>query len=535
MNKFKMITIISILMIGLLVNYFILLPINLRYNETFIVFIVTLIILYLLVYGVKFKKSFSKYNGKIYEINQTKELNIIVLAAMLITFVYSISSSPLFFSKQYQKLIGNVKEANFTKDFSVIKDNRLPIIDRDLALLLGDKKLGSDRGMGSEFHVGNFSDLIYKGRMVSIAPLEYNDIFKWLNNNGTPGYIIVDKITGDVQLITELNNKKLSLKYMPSAFFDKDLKRHVYMNGHFDNKLFSYAFEIDEQGNPFWVIAKTKKTIGITGGDDVKSVITVNAVNGDVKEYKINEVPKWIDVVYPQELVLKQLDDWGYYVNGFWNTVFGERDIIRITSDSRRVYNNNIMYHYTGLTSSGADESTVGFAFINTKTKKTTFYRITGATEESAMQSAEGKVQNLRYKATFPLPLNLNNQPTFLITLKDAKGLIKQYAFVNIADYSIVGNGETIEQAKNSYLRLLNEDINIEKEESEKITGIVSRIGIDINNNETIYYMVLENIDGIYYGTASTSNEIPVTKPGDNINIEVNNLQIIKFDNLNIK
>ncbi len=117
-------------------------------------------------------------------------------------------------------------------------------------------------------------------------------------------------------------------------FFNKDLKRHAYLNGNMDNQLYKYSFEVDDNGYPYWIITKTQKTIGINGGDDVKSIITVDPQTGDVEEYLVGNVPDWIDMVYPKQLVLKQLDDWGVYVNGFWNTIFGEKNIV--------TYNNRI-------------------------------------------------------------------------------------------------------------------------------------------------------------------------------------------------
>ncbi len=133
-----------------------------------------------------------------------------------------------------------------------------------------------------------------------------------------------------------------------------------------------------------------------------------------------------------------------------------------------------------------------------------------------------------------PIPININNEPTFFVTLKDNKGLIKQYAFVNIKEYSIVGNGETIEKAQNSYLEALDEENILTDEENDlELTGKIERIGSNVKDGETTYYIILDN-DKLYYGLGSISNEINVSQVNDRVTIKINGNKIISFNNLNI-
>ena len=527
--------VLSILLGFCILNYFMLIPLNLRYTGIFVIFIVFLLILFFLFNTNWFEKKYITIGKEVIETKlPNKNISYILVSAMFLVILHSLSSTPLLFSKQYQNLIGKVEEKDFVKDFEIIENDKLPIVDLKYAEKLGDKKLGSDRGLGSEYHVGEFSDVVVNGKMMMVAPLEYNGFFKWLNNKSTPGYVTVDKITGEVELVTEINGKQLELKYLESAYFNNNLKRHVYYNNNMDNALIKTTFELDDEGNPYFIINKTHKTIGINGGDDIKSVIVVNAQTGKVKEYKPSEAPEWVDTVYPKELVLKQLDDWGLYVNGFWNTLFSEKNIVKVTEGSRRVYNNNNLYHYTGMTSSGADESTVGFAFIDTKTKQTIFYKMTGATEGAAMKSAEGKVENYGYTSSFPIPINIADEPTFFVTLKDATGLIKQFAFINIEDYSIVGNGDTILNALDSYIKILNKEYIPDNDDVKEITGIISRFGMDITNGSTNYYLMIEDNNDLFYASSTISKELNVTKIGDKVKLKINKGRIISFENITI-
>jgi hypothetical protein len=518
-----------------ILNYFLLIPLNLRYTEVFFIFISLIGLVYITFNKNIIEKKYMKVGPELVETKiPKKEVFYVIGGLITVLLIHGFSSTPLIFSKQYQQLIGEVYEKDFTTEFTIVEKNELPIVDSDYAAKLGDKKLGSERGLGSEYHVGEFSDIVVAGKMYMVAPLEFNGFFKWMNNKSTPGYVKVDKITGEVELVTEINNKKIELKYLSSAYFNNNLKRHAYYNGNMDNALVKTTFELDDEGRPYFIINKTHKTIGINGGDDILSVVVVDAQTGEVKEYKPSDAPEWIDTIYPKEIVLKQIDDWGYYVNGYLNTIFGEKDIVRTTNGSRRVYNENNLYHYTGLTSSGADESTVGFVFINTKTKETTFYKMTGATEYSAMRSAQGKVENFGYKATFPVTINVYDEPTFFITLKDSSGLIKQYAFVNITDFSIVGNGETINSALNSYLKALDKESVPNDTNNIEIEGTIERIGFDISGGETNYYIIIKEDKKLYYASSTISKELNVTKVGDSVKITVNNNRIVKFDNLDI-
>ena len=533
--KNKVFLFIGLFVLILTWNYFALIPINLRYIETVIVFLMFIFVGYLILLPSEIKKSYRKYgvNSKTLT-GPGRILLFLIIAIFVIPIIYGIGSSPLFFSSQYQTLIGEITEENFTENFSAVDTASLPIVDHELAYLLGDKKIGSERGLGSEFYVGEFSDITYNGELMAVAPLEYNDFFKWLNNDGTPGYITVNKVTGEVNLITEINGEDLNLKYLDSSYFGEDLMRTAYLNGNYTNELYDYYFEIDDNGMPYFIIPKIEKTIGISAGRDVYEVIIVDAQTGETNTYSVEEVPSWVDMVYPKELVIEQLDDWGYYVNGFWNTVFAEKDIVLSTDGSRRVANDGELWHYTGLTSVGADDSTVGFVFIDTRTKETIFYRETGATENAAMNSAEGKVQNLGYYATFPIPMNISGESTFFITLKDSKGLVKQYAFVNINDFSVVGNGETIEEARKSYLKILNaNNIITENETTIEVSGTIDRIGYNTIDGTSSYYVLIEGSSTLYYSDENIPT-LTVSEKGDIVTMTVYNDKIVNLTNQTI-
>ena len=303
-----------------------------------------------------------------------------------------------------------------------------------------------------------------------------------------------------------------------------------------------FSFEIDDAGMPFWVVTKYKKQVGFSG-NDATGVVVVNAQNGEIKEYNIKNTPAWVDRIQPISFIKDQLNDWGEYVKGYWN--FSNENKLQITEDLTLVYGkDNKSYWYTGITSVGKDESAVGFVLVDTRTKETTFYKQSGATEFAAQSSAEGKVQEKGYKASLPIPYNINGIPTYVMTLKDDGGLVKMYAMVAINDYTIVGVGnsmrETLTSFKSVYNRAGNK-INPGNVTAKKsISSVISRIQSDVKNGNSFYYFTIKDYPNIFVGSSQVSNEIPVTVVGDSVKVsfDIDNEQVIdvtSFDNLNLK
>lgn len=451
-----------------------------------------------------------------------------VLVVALLLVIYNVGSSPIFFSHEYYSLL-DVNETSFQEDFTAVSVEELPIVDINYAKQLGDKKIGEVKGLGSEFEVGEYSDILIGQRQYLVAPLEYRGFIKYFNNRskGTPGYIMVDKVSAEVKYINNLNGEMLGLKYVESSYFNTNLTRHAYLNNNFTNILEKPFFELNDELEPYFIIPKLKPTIFINGGLDVYEIVVINAQTGEINNYSLDNKPEWIDNVYPKELLIQQIDYWGIYENGYLNSILGQENVVTTTSDSRHIQNNNELEIYTGLTSVGGDESTVGFMFVSTSTKQADYYFETGATEFAAMQSAEGKVQDLGYNATFPVTTLIDTEPTYFITLKDASGLIKMYAFVNISDFTKVSVDSDLIQARNNYVEMIGSNTTIE---STTITGVVERINYVYADNQTTYYIKLEN-DSTIYTTTIKSDQLPLTQANDTVTLVLSGKYITSFEN----
>ena len=473
-----------------------------------------------------------------------------LLIAMLLIFLYVtivplLTSATIFHTSSYQKMIGEVKNGEkISTHIAPISMDKIRVVDQDLAYLLGEKIIGSQPALGSQIVLGKFSIQKVNNELYWVAPLLHSGFFKWLNNReGTPGYVMVSATNErDVKLVQTVNNKPVKIKYQSGAYFQSDIHRHVYLNGYATTGLADFTFEIDEQGNPFWVIATYDKQIGFSG-ENTNGIVVVDAQSGNIKEYSIDNAPAWVDRIQPAEFIENQLNDWGEYIKGYWN--FSNQDKLQITEGLTLVYGkNDRSYWYTGLTSVGSDESSVGFVLVDTRTKETTFYKQSGATEYAAQSSAEGKVQEKGYKTSLPIPYNINNIPTYVMTLKDDGGLVKMYAMVAINDYTIVGVGNSMRETLTSFKSAFNSTgnrINPSSADAKKsLKSIVTRIQSDVKNGNSFYYFTIKDYPNIFVGSSQVSAELPVTIVGDSIEIsfdidEEKVIDVTRFDNKNFK
>jgi hypothetical protein len=466
-----------------------------------------------------------------------------VLAYLVVTPI--LTSLPIFRTAAYQTMIGKVADGNkISNHIAPISIDEIRVVDEDLAHLLGEKVLGTQPALGSQVELGEFCIQKVNNDLYWVAPLLHSGFFKWMNNrSGSAGYVMVSATNErDVKLVQNIGGSPVKIKYQPKAYFQSNIKRLLYLNGYATVGLEDFSFEINDAGIPFWVVTTFKKEIGFSG-NEATGIVLINAQTGQMKEYSIATTPKWVDRIQPINFIEEQLNDWGEYVQGYWN--FSNENKLQITEGLTLVYgNDNRSYWYTGLTSVGKDESAVGFVLVDTRTKEATFYKQGGATEYAAQSSAQGKVQEKGYKASLPIPYNINNIPTYVMTLKDKGGLVKMFAMVAISDYTIVGVGNTMREALTSYKNVYNmsdNKVNPNSVSNRKVLKtIITRIQNDVKNGNSFYYFKVKDYPNIFVGSSQISNQLPVTMIGDSVSISFDVdmeavIDVSSFKNLDLK
>lgn len=456
--------------------------------------------------------------------SEFKITGFVLLGVIVIWLIGGLTSAVFFNAKKYQQIL-DVKTGDFLQDVDSISYDQIPRLDSASAIKLGDKKLGELSDLVSQFSVVEryYTQINYNNVPVRVTPLEYVDIFKWFNNvsKGVPGYVKINMSTQDVELVRFSDLNMDNMKYSTSEHFGRNLYRHLRFN--YPTYIFEEPnFEIDDKGVPYWVCARKVFTIGLYGGQDIGGVVLVNAITGECTYYEIKDVPNWVDRVYNANLIIEQFDYHGTLRHGFFNSVFGQKDCQVTTDGYNYIAMNDDVYMYTGVTSVSSDQSNIGFILTNQRTKETKFYEIAGAEENAAMRSAEGEVQNLRYKSTFPLLLNVGNEPTYFMALKDGAELVKKYAMVNVKQYQIVATGDTLKECETNYIKLIRdsgikpEGNDIYKEYSGAITDIRSAV-IEGNSH---YYFKLEGSDKVFKVNVAENNEIVIYNVGDVLTVK---------------
>ncbi|WP_026882761.1 hypothetical protein [Clostridium akagii] len=447
---------------------------------------------------------------------------VLPLLPIIIFALISLFSTPMFRSSSYKSLLPKISTVSFTQKINPIDPKQLPTVNAAVALNLADKVLGQDATIGSKSELGDLTLQSVNGKMYYVAPLLHSGFMKWLLNDGTPGYVIVSATDQtDVRLVTTLNGQPLHIKYQTKAFFNDYVYRKAYYSGNMSKGLTDATFEIDNSGRPFWTISTYDKTIG-TQGAKVTGVVTVDAQTGNVSNYNMTDIPKWIDRVQPYNIVENHINSYGDYIHGFFN--FDNSGKFSTSSDLTLVYDKGNCYYYSGLTSVGKDTGTIGFILVNSRTEQPFVFNMSGASEKSAEASAEGKVQNLGYKASPSVLVNVDSIPTYFTTLNDKNNLTKLYAMVSVKDYNVVGTGDTLQECKNNYLQYLSSSGGSSGVGStgisKSLTGTVDRIGSFTINSTTYFNFTLKEAPGVIYTVASNLDaSVPVTEPGDSISI----------------
>ncbi|MGI6270508.1 MAG: CvpA family protein [Candidatus Howiella sp.] len=448
-----------------------------------------------------------------------KILAVVVAVVAVGALAVAISSVRLFNASRYQQMV-SVADRAFEEDIAEVSFSQIPVVDKSTAQRLGSRKIGEVVELVSQFDVSDmYTQINYNGTPVRISPLQYNNFIKWFVNReeGIPYYVYIDMATQETQLV----KLEEGMKYSPSECFGRDLLRHARFR--YPTKMFDeVSFEIDDTGRPYWIISTYTYTIGVLGGRDIDGIIMVDAVSGETRFYPVAEVPTWVDQVYPADLVLEQVDYWGRFTKGYWNSVFTQSGVIETTDGYNYIANDDDVWLFTGLTSVVSDESNIGFILVNMRTKECRRYTVNGAEEYSAMSSAEGKVQEKGYVATFPILLNIDDQPTYFISLKDNAGLVKAYAFVSVSSYQNVAVGDTIEEAQTQYIQMLGAG-SAEKTPTvlTQVSGRIERIEAAVREGNSYYYIRLEGVDRVYIAPITAGEMLPLLRTGDEIILSV--------------
>lgn len=453
----------------------------------------------------------------------TKIAGIILILGVFVVIIGNIISAKIFNAHKYSSLIdiNNTKFENIIQPSDKISD--IALMDTSSARVVGQRAIGALSDVVSQYEINDdYSQIALDGAPMKVATLEYAGFFKWFNNRkeGIPGYVLVDAVKFEADYV-KLDK---AIKYTESGWFNDNLERHLRFK--YPTAIFEgYYFELDEDGNPYYICPTMTARVGLFGGYDVNGVIICDPCTGDCKKYSLDEIPRWVDRVYDGDLIQTKYNWHGMLADGFWNSIIGQKDCKKTTDDYGYKVIDNDVWIYTGVTSVIDDSSNIGFVMVNARTGEACYFNVAGAEEFSAMEAAEGQVQNLGYDAAFPSLINIDGRPTYFMVLKDKGNLVKQYALVDVKKYSIVATGTTQAETLITYRKLLKENgINTTKkgEDLSKLydfAEIIVKSVQYINLTDGTYVYVTDELGNVYKEKFSEDEALVFIQEGNNINI----------------
>ncbi|MBQ3151468.1 MAG: CvpA family protein [Clostridia bacterium] len=528
------------LVVGAVAYYFMLPPMNFKALE-FYYFLGIIIASFVAFLGL-FSKAFTHSEYIPYLKKKATVPVVLILVLALVIGIGYVVGSQFFRAKSYSQLITVQTDRAFSEDIDEPNFETIPKLDQSASASVASRALSDLANLGyvSQFTVyPSYPQINYQQKPVRVATLQYANIIKWFTNksDGFPGYIIIDTANEDQKFV----ECEESIKYSLADHFGRNIKRVIRFE--YPTYMFDVpSFEIDENGDPYWICAKIDKTIGLFGGRDVVGIVIVDAVTGECSDYSIEDVKenpelKWIDRVYSDDLIIEQYDFYGRYRNGFWNSVLGQEDCVETTEGSNYIALDDDVWLYTGVTSLTSDQSIAGFMLVNQRTKETRFYSVNGAKEETAREAAEGLVQDLEYKATFPILVNVGGEPTYFMSLKNKSDIVEMYALINVRQYNKVKTtGKTISECLDNYLASLKaEGVTVEdvgdivvpdetgkkpaqnSGENVEITGTITEIRSAVISGNTVYYFRIDSSDVYYSISANDCETAVILSVGDTV------------------
>ena len=463
---------------------------------------------------------------------------------LLLFLVRCGSSTAIIHSERYANLLSPeiVEDSSFRENVHPIPVEKMISIKKAYAEDLASKRIENLPSLGSRCEFGA-ADMInlngtlnfktpegeemsetFHNEKVWVMPLEHRGFWKWMSNDVTDGYCIVSAHNPSrIFFVTELNGKPLKLRYLNSGFFGDYIKRHVRTNGYASCGLTDYSIELDDNGNPFWVISVYNPTIGFSG-DEITGVIIVDVQTGSIEEYSIEDAPQWVDLIQPKDIVIDQINDWGRYQDGWWNSILAQNGVREATPGMSLVYSEGRSYWYCGIQSAGADKSSSGFMLIDTRTKECKLYPVAGINEQAAQEVIEAQsewVRQSKFVANDPVLYNVHGIPTYYMTLTGDGIKNAGYAFVSMESELDFAAASTPQKALQAYLKVLQRSDQFKITDGDEIANNLCTMTVrDITCEDGIYYLLFHEVKGKeFIGSTDAFPELKWTKAGQKVNV----------------
>jgi hypothetical protein len=433
---------------------------------------------------------------------------------------------------------GNAKALAAIPNVKVEKSSQLPptdasnivLVSQSVAAYKGQQVLGSTgQNLGSAYNLDQSSYTVQsiKHHLWYVAPLSYNNVFVNLTNPMTPGFVMVDAENPQQPALLHTQDWA-KIAYLPGALLNQDLLRRIYLSGYTYANLVDPTLELDDNLHPYWTISVMQPSRGYTG-DILSEVLLVDAHTGEIRKYKPQDVPSWVDRVMPANTVSQYLQWWGLYHAAPWFNPSGLGQQ-KPASDPQLLYNNvdQPVWLVPMTSTSGNDNSSTGVFLFNTHANIAKFYPQMaglgiGDNVTSTFKSTRANIRG--YDVASVQLYQIFNTPTWVAIYVQSTSSGDIYQAVGLVDAKQLNGGNVqfeadLSSALRDYQQWLTQQGTTASGSSNKtqtITGKVLRVSSVQQGNNTIFYLQIEGQRVIFTANLQLSSKLPLVRAGDTV------------------
>jgi len=394
------------------------------------------------------------------------------------------------------------------------------VVPEEAAIFAGNKVVGQ---LGAYYRVGDFNVQVAGGKLVWVAPLEFQGLVQWLSRRTSPGVIVVSAEDPDAQ--PELRQRD-ALRYIPSALLNDNLYRHVYMT-YGAEQILETTLQLDDHGDPQYICTLGRPTIGWSG-TKVTAVVLVDPVTGAMRRVARADfaaLPAWVSRVYPADLALSYNEWFGEFVHGMWNYLLVKRDVhVPARDEVFGLLAGNEFVWFVDHTSPASDQSMTGFTYMDTVTGKITYYTSSGGEfnsrgAEDAVASNPLVRQGKLYP-TQPLLYNAFGQNTWVVPLIAETGKYQTVALVQAKNGHVVVGSPASTSPQNDAFAQYAAFLGVSSAPAGPAPGRESSVGGTLDRvaaaGEVVYF-TLRGARQVYAFDAHENPGALLARPGDRV------------------
>ncbi|WP_257009979.1 hypothetical protein [Evansella halocellulosilytica] len=465
-----------------------------------------------------FKKTFRKQKAVI-----GAGIGLLLLAGFALFWILQ----PLFLADAKYNIAGG--EEVTIEELNPVNEESIPVVSRNYARYRTDVQMGQ-LDNPAFYNLGETRIQRVDDTLFWVTPIEYDGFFRWIRSDAVPGYIMVNAENSRAEpelVLTEMN-------IVPSAFFHENLERQVRME-YPDILMLDTSFEIDSEGNPYYIVSFGHYT-EFRRVADVDGVVIVDPQTGEMEKYEKEETPEWVNRIYPPHIAEERNQWFGIYKQGLINRFFGREGLTeptQWTADDAVTgvvdQDLNLNWFTDHMRLRGSEEtsnSMVGFTMFDARTGELKYFRDASGSlnGRTAMNLAERTFRRDDYVAGTPSLYNIYGQYTWVVPLMDRNNVLRQIMLVNARSENTYGYGETKREAFGAYQLELSTSVDDDVVPGEltdltEITTTVERVyQWDREDNVTVR-LLLEDHDRIFTVNASAYPRAVFIQPDDEITI----------------